>query len=110
MSCPCPFNWRTWTAPELSHSASAHASPTYAYMHARAGSTSRGKLTFLPVAFSNIERSLSVIFSFCFLYFAESTGWPDWRRRKNAMLVFRSFFCVFEMRKRCASTQVRVCM
>lgn len=38
---------------------------------------SEKKLTFLPVAFSNIERSLSVIFSFCFLYFAESTGWPD---------------------------------
>jgi hypothetical protein len=33
--------------------------------------------TFFPVAFSNMERSLSVIFSFCFLYFAESTGWPD---------------------------------
>lgn len=34
------------------------------------------KPTFLPVNFSNIWRNLSVIFSFCFLYFPGCTLWP----------------------------------
>ena len=51
--------------------------PTPQQAQAQACDAIEKNLTFLPVAFSNIERSLSVIFSFCFLYFAESTGWPD---------------------------------
>jgi hypothetical protein len=34
--------------------------------------------TFLPVAFSNMPRSLSVIFSFCALYWPGFTAWPDY--------------------------------